>query len=102
MQALRMANNFTQEQVANQISVSRQKHARVESGISNVTLDILSKVAEVLDVTLGDITRVLDETPVVAYRTGGEDSSSKKIFDMLNSFYANKHMCNKLQSKNLE
>lgn len=99
IKALRSAKNFTQEQVADQIGVSRQKYARIESGVNSITFDILSKVAEVLDVTVGDITRVLDETPVVAYRAGEEIGSSKKIFDMLDLFYANKRMCAKLQSR---
>lgn len=101
IKALRIASNLTQEQVADRIGVSRQKYARIESGVNSVTLDILSKVAEILEVTVGDITRVLDETPVVAYRAGREGSSSEKIFDMLDLFYANKHMYNKLQSKGL-
>ncbi len=102
IKALRMTKNLTQEQVAAQIGVSRQKYARVESGVNSITLDILSKVAKVLDVTISDITRILDETPVVAYRVAAEDSSSDKIFNMIDLFYANKHMYNKLQSKNLE
>lgn len=101
IKALRSAKNFTQEQVADQIGVSRQKYARIESGVNSITLDILSKVAEVLDVTVGDITRILDETPVVAYRAGEESGSSKKIFDMLDLFYANKHMYEKLQRKGM-
>ena len=92
IKALRSANNLTQEEVADQIGISRQKYARI-------TLDILSKVAEVLGVTVGDITKVLDETPVVQYRAGEENESSKKIFDMLDLFYANKHMCEKIQHK---
>lgn len=99
IKALRSAKNFTQEHVADQIGVSRQKYARIESGVNSITLDILSKVADVLDVTVGDITRVLDETPIVAYRVGEKSGSSKKIFDMLDLFYANKHMCEKLQHK---
>ena len=101
IKALRIAKNLTQEQVADQIGVSRQKYARIESGANSITLDILSKVAEVLGVTVGDITRVLDEIPVVSYRVGKESSSSKKIFDMLDLFYANKHMCEKLQHKDI-
>ena len=96
---LRNANNFTQEQVADQIGVSRQKYARIESGVNSITLDILSKVAGVLGVKVGDITRVLDETPMVQYRVGEENETSKKIFDMLDLFYANKHMYEKLQQK---
>ena len=101
IKALRNANNYTQEQVADMIGVSRQKYARIESGANNITLDILSKVAEVLGVTVGDITRVLDEPPVVAYRSGEESTSTKILFDMLDLFYANKHMCAKLQHKDV-
>ena len=101
IKALRSAKNLTQEQIAVHIGISRQKYARIESGVNSVTLDILSKVAEVLGVTVGDITRVLDESPVVAYRVGEGSASSKKIFDMLDLFYANKHMCEKLQHKDM-
>lgn len=99
IKALRSANNLTQEQVADQIGISRQKYARIESGVNSVTLDILSKVAEIMGVTVGDITRVLDETSVVQYRVGEESESSKEMFDMLDLFYANKHMWAKLQNK---
>lgn len=101
IKALRIAKNFTQEQVAEKIGISRQKYARIESGVNSITLDILSKIAEVLGVTVGDITRVLDETPVVAYRAGMENGSAQKIFDMLDLFYANKHMYEKLQHKDM-
>ena len=101
IKALRSAKKLTQEQIADQIGVSRQKYARIESGANSITLDILSKLADVLDVTVGDITRVLDETPVVAYRAGTEGASSEKIFDMLDLFYANKHLYMKLQHKDM-
>lgn len=97
IKALRSAKNLTQEQIADQIGVSRQKYARIESGTNNITLEVLSKIANVLDVTVGDITRVLDEAPVVAYRAGSDNASSEKIFDMLDLFYVNKHLYAKLQ-----
>ncbi len=97
IRALRSARNYTQEQMAERIGISRQKYARIENGSNSITLDILSKVAAILDVTVGDITRVLDETPEVAYRTGDTEVSSQKMFDMLDLFYANKHMYAKLQ-----
>ena len=100
IKALRSAANFTQEQIADQIGISRQKYARIESGTNNITLDVLAKIANVLKVQVGDITRVLDETPAVEYRVGAEKASSKKIFDMLDLFYANKHLNEKLQHKN--
>lgn len=94
---LRCSKNFTQEQIAEQIGVSRQKYARIESGANNITLEILSRIAKILDVSVGDITKVLDETPAVAYRAGEKNGSSEKIFEMLDLFYANKHMYDKLQ-----
>ena len=98
---LRSAKNFTQEQIADEIGVSRQKYARIESGANSITLDILSKIAKVLDVSVWDITKVLDEAPAVEYRTVGENESSEKIFDMLDLFYANKHMYEKLQHRDI-
>lgn len=36
IKALRSAANFTQEQIADQIGISRQKYARIESGTNNI------------------------------------------------------------------
>lgn len=101
IKALRSAKNFTQEQVANKIGVSRQKYARIENGTNSVTFDILCKIANVFEVTVSDITRVLDETPVVAYRAKEESASTERIFEMLDLFYANKHLYNKLRDKTM-
>ena len=47
---------------------------------------------------LGSRIKVLNETPVVTYRAE-ENRSSKKIFDMFDLFYANKHMYEKLPQR---
>lgn len=99
IKVLRNVANLTQEQIADQIGISRQKYARIESGTNNITLDVLAKIAEVLKIQVGDITRVLDENPIIEYRVGTEKASSQKIFDMLDLFYANKHLNEKLQYK---
>lgn len=99
IKALRSAAHYTQEQIADQVGISRQKYARIENGTNNVTLEILAKIANILNVQVSDITRVLDETPSIEYRAGVEKASSKKIFDMLDLFYANKHLNEKLQRK---
>lgn len=97
---LRTGKGFTQEQLAEKIGISRQKYARIECGNNNVTLEELLQIADILEVTVGDITKVLEEKPTVAYRAGTEKNSSKKIFDMLDLFYANKHLYAKLQHDN--
>lgn len=56
---LRNANNLTQEQVADQIGISRLKYARSESGVDSITLNVLSKVAEVLGVSGAYISKTL-------------------------------------------
>jgi transcriptional regulator with XRE-family HTH domain len=95
---LRNAGNLTQEQMADRIGVSRQKYANIESGVSNISLDILTKISGVLGVSVADITSVLDETPDVTYKTGEKNSSSEKISNMLDLFCANKHLYAKLQN----
>ena len=99
IKALRCAANFTQEQVADRIGISRQKYARIEGGTNNITFEVLTQIAGVLGVQVADITRVLDDTPIVEYRAGSENKSSEMIFDMLELFYANKHLHAKLQHK---
>ena len=97
---LRCAKNYTQEQVADRIGMSRQKYARIENGSNSITLENLVKIADMLDVTVGDITRILDEESSIAYRSGADEASSEKIFKMIDLFYANKHMYSKLQQRN--
>lgn len=102
IKALRKAKNTTQEQIAGQMGMSRQRYARIENGENSITLDILTKIAQVLDISVGDITKVLEEASPVAYRAGKEEDSSKVVFDMLDLFYANKHMYSKLQNRRRE
>jgi len=96
---LRSANQMTQEEIAERLGISRQKYARIENGTNNITLEILTRIASILDVTVSDITNVLDEERNVAYRSGEDvNSSVDKIFDMLDLFYANKNMYMRLQT----
>ena len=43
IKSLRVSNNYTQEQVAEELGMSRQKYARIENGQNNINLDVLSK-----------------------------------------------------------
>ena len=97
IKVLRKVRNLTQEQLADKLCISRQRYARIESGATSITLDILSKVADALDVTVRDITGVLDESPVVAHRSLNVEMGSEKMFDMIDLFYANKHLYKRIQ-----
>lgn len=102
IRALRSARALTQEQVADRIGVSRQKYARIENGTNSITLDMLARIAGVLDVSVGDITKVLETVPAAEYRAGEACSSADRIFEMLDLFYANKHLYTRLQQKGQE
>ena len=58
---LRNAKSFSQEQVAKIIGISRQKYVRIEKGIDSVTLETLEKLANVFNVNIKDITKVLEQ-----------------------------------------
>ncbi len=90
---LRKMNKMTQSQVAKELGVSRQKLARMENGSNDVTMEQLSLLAVLFDVTLNDMTKVLD--PEQTKRTGGEmgeEADLDRIFEMLDLFYANRHI----------
>ena len=99
IKALRTARNYTQEEMADQLGMSRQRYARIENGVNSITLEILVKIAKIMDVTVGDITKILEESPAVAYRAGTIENSSGEILKMLDLFYANKHMYTKLHAR---
>lgn len=93
----RSVQNYTQEQMAERLGISRQRYARIENGATSITFDILSKIADILDVKVSDITKVLDAKPALEYRRNGESVSSEKIMDMLDLFYANKHLYDRIK-----
>lgn len=100
---LRISRHFTQEQVADALNMSRQRYARIESGIVSISVDILAKIAVFFGVSLGDITKVLDTASDTAvYRAVDEGVSGKAVFEMLDFFYANKHLYMKLQKDSEE
>lgn len=88
---LRNANGFTIEQAATKVGVSMEKYAGVESGVCCVSLDVLSKAAGAFGVTVGDITMVI-ESP-----TAKPSHGAAKIVNMLELFYANKHLYSRLR-----
>ena len=100
--SLRAARDLTQEQVAEYLGMSRQKYARIEKGVNDVTLEILVGLAKLFEIEINDITCVLDTVPEVSYRAGGKgEASVDMVHEMLDLFYANKHMCEKLQRKRM-
>lgn len=100
---LREDRDLTQEQVAIELNISRQKYARIENGVNHITLEVLAKVASIFRVEVSDITKVLDKELTTAYRVGeGKKGSVDTVYEMLDLFYANKHVYDRMHYKDEE
>lgn len=82
----RIARGLTQKRVAELIGVSETTYSRIENGKRNISYIVLSDLACVFNIDVCDITSVLDE----------RDYPHGKLFEMLDLFYANKHLYGKL------
>jgi transcriptional regulator with XRE-family HTH domain len=51
----RELKNFTQEYVAEEIDVSQSTYSRIENGTAPIKIDILQRIAEVLEVDLSSL-----------------------------------------------
>lgn len=89
--------DFTQEFVANQLGISRQKLARIEKGQNDISFDIITRVAEIFGVQTTDITNVSAPQPVEMFRSGGNSLDSfSKIEEIVNMFFANRNLYNRI------
>ena len=89
---LRNAKSFSQEEVAKRIGISRQKYVCIEKGIDSVTLETLVKLANVFNVNIKDITKVLEQKT----RAEEQKKSTRNMLYMIDLFYANKHLYEKI------
>lgn len=98
IKGLRLARHYTQKHMAGQLGISEQRYALIENGYSVIPLNILTKAATILGVTVQDITGSFSEIPENTLPAKAGGTSSQKIMDMLDLFYANKHMYHRLRS----
>lgn len=94
---LREQRNLTQEQVASKLGISRQRYSHIEKGLNNVTLDLLNRLSDIFDVTISDITSVLDKGDDIAYYADESAKEVGNILEMIDFFYANKHLYQQLK-----
>lgn len=99
IRALRESCKLTQEEVARVIGISRQKLARLESGQSDITFSFLEQFSKIVGKTVPEITAGLaSASSATAYRTDGIVAGSLDLVtDMLDLFYANKHVYDKVR-----
>ncbi len=94
---LREAKGITQEQIAERLNMSRQRFARIEKGLSDISYDIILAIAEYLGVSTRDITDICESNSATSFRSGGASVATfEEIEEMLNFFYANKSLYNRM------
>lgn len=103
IRSLRESKGFTQEQIADEMSCTRQKYARIEKGLIDISYASLNIVAQVLGIKVDDITSSVNnayqEHPL--FRTKGDlvqdDDKFEYINNMIDTFYAHRKLYNSVR-----
>lgn len=102
IRSLRESKGFTQEQIADKMSCSRQKYARLEKGLLDISYASISTIAQVLCINTEEITSsvnsVCKREPM--FRGDGESLQAdgfKYINELLDTFYAHRKLYNSVR-----
>lgn len=100
---LREVHNITQEQIAEALGMSRQRFARIEKGLSDISYDTIVAVANFLKIQPKEITDICENAPSTSFRAGNASVKSfDQIEEMINFFYANKSLYNRMSVENID
>jgi transcriptional regulator with XRE-family HTH domain len=106
IRSLRDSKGLTQEQVADKMNCTRQKYARIEKGLIDISYASLSSIAQILGVSVDEITSAVNdvhkEQPV--FRTNGANVPEDKfeyISNMIDTFYAHRKLYNSIRQVDL-
>ncbi len=66
LQFLRKSNNYTQDDLAKELGISRQAVSKWETGTTVPDLDVLLKISKLYDITINDILKPKTEGRVRA------------------------------------
>lgn len=89
----RTSSNLTQEDVASKLNMSRQRFARIENGILDISFEELVKISKIINV---DVNKLTSHEANIAYRNNSKNEN--EINDIIEFFYANKHLYEKSNS----
>ncbi len=99
---LRESKSFTQEQLAKKMNCSRQKYARLEKGLIDISFASISVIAQILSVKIDEITSAISnekiEEPMFRLDRGYEQEDKfVLISNMLDTFYAHRKLYNSIR-----
>jgi transcriptional regulator with XRE-family HTH domain len=102
IKSLRDAKGFTQEQLAEKMNCSRQKYARLEKGLIDISYASISAIARILCSKVEEITSAVSNEKVEEpmYRgnsVNGQEDKFLFINNMLDTFYAHRKLYNSVR-----
>lgn len=105
IRVLRESKGFTQEQVAEKMNCTRQKYARIEKGLIDISYASINTIANILGIKTEEITSAVNnikEEPM--FRKGDANSGDKfeYINEMINIFYAHRTLYNSVRQVEID
>ena len=99
---LRESKGLTQEQVAEKMNCTRQKYARIEKGLIDISYSNITIIADILEIEPEEITYVVNnikEDKPMFRKNDGVDSEDKfeYINEMINIFYVHRALYNSIR-----
>lgn len=105
IKSLREAKGLTQEQIAEQMNCTRQKYARLEKGLVDISYANIVSISNALNVNIEEITSSVNNTSTKEpmYRTADSQVIDEKfafVNTMLDTFYAHRKLYNSVRQVN--
>ena len=102
IKSLRESKGLTQEQIAEKMDCTRQKYARLEKGLLNISYASISTIAQVLGLQIEEITnsvnRISKEEPMFRGNNSlDQEDKFEYINNMLDTFYAHRKLYNSVR-----
>ena len=102
IKSLRESKGLTQEQIADKMNCTRQKYARLEKGLLDISYASISIIAHVLGVKIEEITSsvnsIYKEEPMFRGNDGSVQTDKfEYINNMLDTFYAHRKLYNSVR-----
>jgi len=98
IRSLRESKGFTQEQIAEKMNCTRQKFARIERGLTDISYASLNNIAQILGIRIDEITSAINNVPqeqMIYYRASNNSVPEDKfeyISKMIDTFYAHRKL----------
>lgn len=98
IRTLRESKGFTQEQIAEKMNCTRQKYARIERGLTDISYASLNNIARVLGIRIDEITSAINnvhQEQMVYYRASNgcvPEDKFEYISKMIDTFYAHRKL----------